>query len=499
MDPLKYIFQRAMLTTKFAKWQMLLSEFDIVYVTHKAIKEHALADHLAENPVGEEYESLKTYFHDEEVSFMGEDISETYPDWRLFFDGAENHQGKGIGAVLVSEIGQHYPMVAKLQFNCTNNMAEYEACILGLKMAIDMNVQGEWVVKNPKITPYVAIYMQKLCRFRNIEFRHTPRTQNELSDALATITSMIKHLDNDNIDPLDIELKEHPVHYSHVEVELDGLPWYFDIKKYLESGIYPESAKFKQKKSIYRMALNFFLSGEILNNLTLDLDLLKCIDGVEAAKLIEQIHAGVCGMHMIRLTLARKILRAGYFWMTMEHDCCKFVQKCHKGQVHGDLIRVPPHELNAMSSPWLFVAWGMDAIGPIEPAASNGHRFILVSIDYFTKWVEMNGAVEAANKNINKILRKMIDNHRVYGKEAVIPAEVKIPSLRIIKEAELSNTEWVGKGIDQLTLIDEKRMVVVCHGQLYPQRMIRAFTRESEPEFLKSVYRFTLKSTKKFP
>ena len=52
-----------------------------------------------------------------------------------------NHQGKGVGAVLVSESGQHYPMAAKLRFNCTNNMAEYEACILGLKMAVDM---GYW-------------------------------------------------------------------------------------------------------------------------------------------------------------------------------------------------------------------------------------------------------------------------------------------------------------------------------------------------------------------
>ncbi|XP_015161420.1 uncharacterized protein K02A2.6-like [Solanum tuberosum] len=191
-----------------------------------------------------------------------------------------------------------------------------------------------------------------------------------------------------------------------------------------------------------------------------------------------------------------------------------------------------------MSSPWPFVAWGMDVIGPIEPAASNGHKFILVAIDYFTKWVEaasyksvtkkvvadfvrnnlicrfgvpesiitdnganlnshlmkeiceqfkithrnstayrpqMNGAVEAANKNIKKILRKMIDNRRVYGTEAVIPAEVEIPSLRIIQEAELSDAEWVRKRIYQLTLIDEKRMVVVCHGQLYRQRMIRAF------------------------
>ena len=71
---------------KFAKWKMLLSEFDIEYMTQKVIKEQDLADHLAQNPVDEEYELLKTYFHNEEVSFLGEYISEAYPGWRLFFD-----------------------------------------------------------------------------------------------------------------------------------------------------------------------------------------------------------------------------------------------------------------------------------------------------------------------------------------------------------------------------------------------------------------------------
>ncbi|XP_049345790.1 uncharacterized protein LOC125810328 [Solanum verrucosum] len=68
----------------------------------------------------------------------------------------------------------------------------------------------------------------------------------------------------------------------------------------------------------------------------------------------------------------------------------------------------------------------------------------------------------------------------VYGTEAVIPAEVEIPSLKIIHEAKLSDVDWVHKRIDQLTLNDEKRMVVVCHGQLYRQRMIRAFHKKYE-------------------
>ena len=66
--------------------------------------------------------------------------------------------------------------------------------------------------------------------------------------------------------------------------------------------------------------------------------LLRCIDDVEDVKLIEHVHARVCDTHMNGLTFVRKILQAGYFWMTMDNDCCKFVRKCHKYQVHGDLI-----------------------------------------------------------------------------------------------------------------------------------------------------------------
>ncbi|XP_070046693.1 uncharacterized protein [Nicotiana tomentosiformis] len=142
-------------TGKLAKWQILLSEFDIVYVTQKAIKGQDVTDHLAENLVDKDYELLTTYFSDEEVYFAGEDIVESYPGWRMFFDGATNFKGVGIGGFLISESGQHYPVSTKIRFPCTNNMAEYEACILGIRMAVDMNIkehlvrgdsdQGEWI------------------------------------------------------------------------------------------------------------------------------------------------------------------------------------------------------------------------------------------------------------------------------------------------------------------------------------------------------------------
>ncbi|XP_015169037.1 uncharacterized protein K02A2.6-like [Solanum tuberosum] len=198
-----------------------------------------------------------------------------------------------------------------------------------------------------------------------------------------------------------------------------------------------------------------------------------------------------------------------------------------------------------MAAPWPFVAWGMDVIGQIDSKASNGHQFILVAIYYFTKWMEAitfkavtkkavvdfvhsniicdfgiprivitdnaanfnnnlmkevceqfkilhhnstpyrpktNGVVEAANKNIKKILRRMVQGTRqwheklpfallgyrttvrtsigatlyllVYGTKVVIPTEVEIPFLQIIVEAEIEDTEWVKTRLEQLTLID---------------------------------------------
>ncbi|XP_070024950.1 uncharacterized protein [Nicotiana sylvestris] len=276
MDPLKYIFQKPMPTGKLAKWQILLSEFDIVYVTQKAIKGQALADHLAENPVDGEYEPLKTYFSDEEVLFIRKDIAESYVGRRMFFDGAANFKGFVIGAVLVSETGHHYLVSAKLRFSCTNNMAKYEAYILGLKMAIDMNIQELLVIGDSDFLIH----------------------QNEFTYALATLSSMIQHPDKNIMDLIPIKIHDQPAYCAHVEEEADGKPWFHDIKEYLTKGEYPELANSTQKRTLLRLSNNIFHSGGMLYSRTPDLGLLRCVDVKEASKLLGEIHAGTCGPHM---------------------------------------------------------------------------------------------------------------------------------------------------------------------------------------------------------
>ena len=72
----------------------------------------------------------------------------------------------------------------------------------------------------------------------------------------------------------------------------------------------------------------------------------------------------------------------------MEVDYVDFVKSCLNGQTHANLNHVPSSELYNMTSPWAFLVWGIDVIGRIAPKASNGHEYILVAIDYFTKWVK---------------------------------------------------------------------------------------------------------------
>ncbi|XP_060200749.1 uncharacterized protein LOC132629021 [Lycium barbarum] len=314
----------------------------------------------------------------------------------------------------------------------------HELIVFGDSDLLIRQAQGEWETRDIKLIPYKQ-YLEDLSkRFKSIEFIYIPRFHNELADALATLASMLPYPGNSYINPLEIQIRD-------------------------------------------------------------------------------------------------------------QHGYC-------------NTIEVEPN------------AWGIDVIGPIEPKASNGHRFILVAIDYFTKWVEVvtfksvtkkavvdfvhsniicrfgipktiitdnaanlnsdlmkevceqfkivhhnsspyrpkaNGVVEAANKNIKKILRKMVQGSRkrqeklpfallgyrttirtfvgatpyllVYGIEAVIPAEVEIPSLRIIVEAEIDDTEWVKSRLEQLSLIDEKRLTAVCFGQLYRQRMARIYDKKVSP------------------
>ena len=136
--------------------------------------------------------------------------------------------------------------------------------------------------------------------------------------------------------------------------------------------------------------------------------LLLCLERVFADQVIREVHAEVCGPHMGGHMLAHKIMRTDYFWLTMETNCCQFVQMCPECQIHGNLIHVPPSELHALTSPWSFSVGGIDIIGKISPKSSSGHESILVAIHYFTKWVEAASYAILTSSRVTSFIRSHI-------------------------------------------------------------------------------------------
>ena len=171
-------------------------------------------------------------------------------------------------------------------------------------------------------------------------------------------------------------------------VEEEEVPWYYDIMKFLELGAYPDRADKRECRSIRMMATQYILCGRQLYRRSYDGIHLHNLKREEVERVMEEVYQQICGPHINGMMLAKKILRIGYYWNMMETDYVVYVKSCHDCQTHTNLNHVPPSELYSMTSPWPFLVWGIDVIERIAPKASNRHEYILVAIDYFTKWVE---------------------------------------------------------------------------------------------------------------
>jgi len=94
----------------------------------------------------------------------------------------------------------------------------------------------------------------------------------------------------------------------------------------------------------------------------------------------------------------------------MKKDCIEFAKRCQECKKYSWIQRVPASELHLIVKPWLFRGWALDIIGEIIPTLSGGHHFILVGINYFTKWIE----VIPLGKISQEVAISFIQNHILY-------------------------------------------------------------------------------------
>ena len=135
---------------------------------------------------------------------------------------------------------------------------------------------------------------------------------------------------------------------------------------------------------------------------------LSCLKKEQAERVMEEVNQEICGPYMNGRMLAKKILRMRYYQNIMETDCVDFVKSCHNCQTHANLNHMPPSKLYSMISSWPFSVCGIDVNGRIAPKALNGHEYILVAKDYFTKWVEVAFYSVLKAKHVVRLIKNNI-------------------------------------------------------------------------------------------
>ena len=177
------------------------------------------------------------------------------------------------------------------------------------------------------------------------------------------------------------------------------------IVSFLQDGHLPQDA-YKARK-IRKRAARFTILNDVLYKRGFSMPYLRCVDDDEAKYILEEIHEGICGDYAGPRSLVSKVIRIGYFWPTMQVDVLELVKKCDKYQRFGNVQRLPVERMTMITSSWPFTQWGIDIVGPL-PLGKGQVKFLLVAIDYFTKWVEAEALATITKAKIRNFVWKNV-------------------------------------------------------------------------------------------
>lgn len=135
--------------------------------------------------------------------------------------------------------------------------------------------------------------------------------------------------------------------------------------------------------------------------------MLRCVSEAGGRLVMMQVHEGACVSYIAGRAPAGKILREGYYWPTLQRDCSDFINKYNNFQVFTPVSQVLAEALHFVFSLWPFYQWGTDILGPF-PIAPGELKFLIVAIDYFTKWIEAEAVACISDEKVCRFYWKNI-------------------------------------------------------------------------------------------
>nr|XP_025685253.1 uncharacterized protein LOC112786044 [Arachis hypogaea] len=378
----KHVLQKPDLAGRMLAWSIELSQFDIRFEPRYAIKAQAMADFIAEMTPGDS----------------------TPESWKLHVDGSSNITSGGAGVILESQNG-----------------AEYEALLAGLALArevgakvlevntdsqvVSSQINGGYQTRDPLLQQYLAKVNKLKEGFEHVTIQHVPRERNARADLLSKLASTKPGHGNKSL--IQEVIKSPSVSTTtnaHLTLSNQG-SWTHPILQYLLEGTLPPDLK--EGKRIKREAANYTSVAGQLYKRGFSQPLLKCIEPGDTEYILREIHEGCCRHHVGGKTLAQKVIRAGYFWPTIIRDSIQIVKNCDKCQRHANIHQAAPHQLSIISAERPFGTWGIDLVRPF-PTAPGQLRYLIVAIDYYTKWIEAEPLASITAAQCRKFLWRQI-------------------------------------------------------------------------------------------
>ncbi|KAI3829139.1 hypothetical protein L1987_03255 [Smallanthus sonchifolius] len=372
--PIQQVLKKPELSGRLAKWAVELGALSLEYKPRTALKGQVIADFLAEIPEGREIEITNDLA-------IAEIQTKTPQWWSLYTDGASSMEGSGAGLMLLSPEGVEITYAVKLNFKSTNNEAEYEALLAGLRLAVTMKAQHIrahvdsllvanqvnkiYEAKGKMMIEYLKKTKEMMLQFQECSIEHIPRSQNRKADALSKLASvqfahLAKEIRVQTLDKPSICTEE----ISHLEDV--GWTWMTPLMAYLKEGILPENRA--EALKLRTKALQYQLVDNRLYRRTFLGPLLRCVGQKDAELLVEEVHEGSCGMHAGPRMIVAKLMNIGYYWPGMHVTAVQTLRRCLSCQKHAPKTLKPKNDLIPVTGAWPFQKWGIDIVGQFSEA-----------------------------------------------------------------------------------------------------------------------------------
>jgi hypothetical protein len=302
----------------------------------------------------------------------------------------------------------------------TNNIAEYEAVILGLRKlralgvttcivrtdskVVVGQVEKEYLGKDPALMQYLSAIRNLEKQFKGFTLQHVDHTKNEEADALAKAAAKGEALPSDVFyhvidtptvrNPEGLQITNDTEGHRIVNLIM-AEDWRAPITLYLQGHYHPSDIN--EAKRLKHRSWDFTLPGGQLYKKGISQPMLKCVTETEGIQILREVHIRTCGSHSGPRALTAKVIRQGFYWPAIICTVNRVARSCEACQKFSPRSINPSQFTKLIAHTWPLQRWGLDIVGPL-PTAQGYLKFTFIAVEYFTKWIEARAVSTITSK-----------------------------------------------------------------------------------------------------